>query len=262
MLFSSFFYITATTTKITEVIVSSVVILFINTLDEELFILLEKIYPDAVKNEIELLKFSYADITENNQNLLEENDILSLEGEEINVEVEHANADPSPFFSNVTEGDENNNVSNRGEAEVTSDQSQSPNIDLWLPQANVDLSPYSVSAAEEDLESNFSAQGEVGSTVNEMQTPEVSTGDYNELDSISDGETTNFRSHAEELLALIDKAVKAAEEATHDSERILRLVNSPIILPTRPMVDQDSQASITSGAQPEDHLYEAGNATR
>ena len=84
-------YIWVTTTKMTEVIVFTVIILFINTLDEEVFILLEKVYPETVRDEIELIKLSYADIIETNQPNLEEHDFSSQEGEEINdtVEVEH-----------------------------------------------------------------------------------------------------------------------------------------------------------------------------
>jgi len=67
-LYVSVVYVLATTTKITEVIVSSVIILFVNTLDEEVFILLKKIYPTFVQDEIELIKILYADVLENNQN--------------------------------------------------------------------------------------------------------------------------------------------------------------------------------------------------
>ena len=90
-LLSTVYYIKATTTKITEVIVSSVIILFINKLDDELFILLVKIYPLAVRDELELIRLSYADIVENNQQNSEEHDLSSPEEEEINatVEVEH-----------------------------------------------------------------------------------------------------------------------------------------------------------------------------
>jgi len=89
-LLSSCYYITATTTKITEVIVSSVIILFINTLDEEMFVLLGKVYPDKVREEIEFIKTSYADMIENDQPNFEESNFSRLEEENSEtVGVEH-----------------------------------------------------------------------------------------------------------------------------------------------------------------------------
>ena len=82
------FYIIVTTSKTTEVIVSSVIIIFINALDEEVFILIEKLNPDLVKDEIELIKLLYADVTQNNQDDLEEHNFSSSEGDEINETVQ------------------------------------------------------------------------------------------------------------------------------------------------------------------------------
>jgi len=84
----SVFYLIITTSKTTEVIVSSVIILFINTLDEEVFALLEKLYPDSVKEEIESIKLLCADVTQSNQNDLEDHNFSSREGDEINDKVQ------------------------------------------------------------------------------------------------------------------------------------------------------------------------------
>jgi len=99
----SIYYIFITTTKTTEVLVSSVLILFINTLDEEVFGLIEKLYPDTMGNEIESIKLLYADIIENNQHNSEEHEFLIPEEEEINatVEIEHEEEiyqPPSPLI--------------------------------------------------------------------------------------------------------------------------------------------------------------------
>jgi len=71
-------YIWATTTKTTEVITSSVIILFINMLDEEVFSLIESLYPNSVRDEIDLIKILYTDVLESNH----------LEREEVNEAVE------------------------------------------------------------------------------------------------------------------------------------------------------------------------------